>query len=246
MTEERRLGDIMTGEILASHFIARSTIEGTFANVRYIEYDEVRFVSVLNLFMADFVPDFDGKRFVFSKFDIDYMACQWNCKQIELFATDENTDGVFTEKILDTNADLTHYTSTGESFAIAFSDIITETDFTHDGGFFNWTYTGVESALRIEVNINGIWDSTASATLNIKVNAAIVASFLVGIGGAFHHFTANIMHDTNFIPSDQILITMDWTGSTAYDLEVLTGSYLRVYRNTFEDDYKFRFLYEQT
>ncbi len=234
--EARKLGDLNTFTDLFNQFVVRTIVQGDFFGLR-----DFSMMSLINL---RWLPT---QKFIVGIATIDYMDCIWNATLYEIFYEGESEYETIVATLLNTNADQIHFASTGTQFALSFSDIVTNTDFTPDGGFINFTYNGDTGTRSIEVNINGIWDSTASATLNLNVNGVSVGSFFVGIGGAFHFFSANIMVTQTLTTSDVISVTMNWTGSAVYDLEVQADSYLKVTEDDIVriGDSTFNYIYEQ-
>ncbi len=230
--EERRLGDLNTFTDMFNQLVIRTIVQGDFFGLR-----DFSMMSLINLRWLS------GKKFIVGIATIDYMSCIWNATLYQIIEEGES-EFITGTVVLDTNADEITYASTGESFAISFSDIVVNTAFTPDGGFINWTYDDPTQLIGLEVNINGLWNSTASATLNLKVNGIIVGSFFIGTGGAFHFFTANIQVSPTLNTNDVVSVTMNWIGSAVYSLTVNTGSYLRATQDTRIGTYLFNYIYQ--
>ncbi len=235
IAEERKLGDLNTFTDLFNQFHIRTIIEGDFYGLH-----DVSLISLINL---RWLPT---KKFIIGIWSADFMECIWNATMYEIFYEGESEYENIDATLLLADADITVYASTGTLFAISFNDIITNTDFTPDGGFINFTYNGVSGSRNLEVNINGIWNSTASATLNLNVNGTPVGSFFVGTGGAFHFFTANIMSTVTLNTSDVISVTMNWVGSAIYSLTVQANSFLQVTEGDIVriGQYAFNYIYQ--
>lgn len=84
ISEELRLGNIITQERLKLNYTSRQIIEGTFKNLRYGSNE---FVSMLSLFEFGFIT---GKKFLLASATFDYMACTFNGRLIEIYKTGES------------------------------------------------------------------------------------------------------------------------------------------------------------
>jgi hypothetical protein len=86
------------------------------------------------------------------------------------------------------------------------------------------TNSGSSITTNINLNFTGVWNSTGVATINIRKNGTSIASIYLGSGGAFNYFSKTLSTPVTLATSDYITITLDWSGSVSYNLQVLTGS----------------------
>lgn len=84
LSEIKKLGNIITEERLSLKQTTRLIVDGTFKNVRW---DADKFINPLCLFTFSFYPT---KFFVASSLAVDYMACTFKARLIEIFATGED------------------------------------------------------------------------------------------------------------------------------------------------------------
>lgn len=229
--EALRLGNILTQERLLAQLTARTVIEGTFKNLHYYTYEELKFVSMLTLFNIGFYTE--NRRFIFSIVTFDYMANFFNGKLIEIFKDGEVIGGE-----LNTNADITNYAGTATSLPLVFDDIVTAVNFSTDGSFIIYTYDGTETITRqIALNLGGTWNVADAVTIHLKVNGVVVGSYGITMGA----FTALIEFETTLSTGDTVSASIDWVGAIAYDVDIDSGS-LEV--TSITEDYTFKYLYE--
>lgn len=88
---------------------------------------------------------------------------------------------------------------------IAFADVITAGDFTPDGPFEEFTYSGADIISDLSVNIAGIWDGDGAGTLTLYKNSTPLASVVIGAGGSFNFFTKNLSADGVALTSGDVL-----------------------------------------
>jgi hypothetical protein len=87
ISESLRLGNIIALEILQLNYTSRNTVEGTFKNLRY---DTNKFITPLCLFTFPLDAKLSGKYFIAASITLDYMACTFNGKLVEIFKDDED------------------------------------------------------------------------------------------------------------------------------------------------------------
>jgi hypothetical protein len=86
--------------------------------------------------------------------------------------------------------------------------------------------SGATIVTDLSFNITGIWNSTGSATINLRKNGTVIGSTYLGSGGAFNYFTKTVSASgISLAPGDYIQVTFDWTPSVSYNLQTLAGSF---------------------
>lgn len=117
----------------------------------------------------------------------------------------------------DVIGETTTYTTSGTGFIgiqVAFDVFNVLGDFTASGGDTIFTYTGTDTLTgRIEVRVNGIWNSAASGEMRLKKNGIVIDSVGIGSGGAFHFFSALLSVDpANIATGDTLTVELFASG----------------------------------
>jgi hypothetical protein len=124
-------------------------------------------------------------------------------------------------------------TSTVIGGRIEFGTHITLGDFTASGSpSYSFTYGGSDPLIGdILINISGLWNNSASLTLVLKLNGVIIASNIVGGGGAFNYFTSSLnAYGVTINNTDVLYVEYSATLITggAWSLQINSGTFWRI------------------
>ena len=123
------------------------------------------------------------------------------------------------------------YNGTGVSFNIEFATT-TLGNFTLTSNYL-FTYTGTTKIMNLDFYIIGKWIAGGNATIYCKKNGSVVASNYIGPGFSSHFFNASFtVNNISIANGDTINFTMEWSGSSAYTLDVYAGGKLGLQTDT--------------
>jgi hypothetical protein len=212
LNEALKLGNIITQERLELKFKSRLQIEGTFKNLRY---DTNKFISLLSLLRFGWLTD---KNFVFASLTVDYMACTFNGKLVEIWNESdvENTSvfvsGVKEEELGITTGLVEYDTITNFGGAETYIDT---TDSNSKFTYINAFNTTVRLSVIFFVPISG----SGTATFTILKNGGVIATETLDAIEVFGHISFDLTESVT--AGDYFQVNIDTGGA---DVDIQSGS----------------------